>query len=210
MLATIAELKLHLHTAGAVSGPAAISDELLGDLLEAASSRMAEERPERTLEPDPPLVPVPDTDPVELEDTADPVERRFAARSVVQVPDLREVTSVSFDDGTPLDASQYRLIRRRPDHPALWLKLATGAVGLELGRDELIIVGRWGPADSSTLEPKGSVHHAALVWAARAFHNRTARYGDTVATPDGGVTAYFRQLPPDVLATVNALQIPGA
>lgn len=198
MLATLDDLKLHLKSTGAASAGAALDDGLLTQLLEAASARMQQERPERTLEPVPALE--------GEDDTGDPVEFRRLARRVLQVPDLRTVESIRLDDRDPLTSSQYALIRRRPDWPAIYLHLSPG---LTDGASEVIITGRWGPADSDTLAPNVAVRHAAIVWAARAFHNRTARYADTVATPDGGAAAYFRQLPPDVLAVVNALHIPG-
>lgn len=199
MLATLDDLKLHLRSTGAAGTGAALDDDLLTQLLEAASDRIAQERPERTLEPLPALE-------AGGADTGEPVEFRRLAGRVLQVPDLREVTEIRLDDRDPLTASQYALVRRRPGWPAIYLHLSPG---LTYGASEVIITGRWGPADSDSLEPNRAVRHAALVWAARAFHNRTARYADNVQTPDGGIAAYFRQLPPDVLATVNALQIPG-
>lgn len=216
MLATRAQLEDYLRTQGTVSAGASLPAELLDLMLESSSSRLVEARPERTLEPLPPL----DGDGI---DSEDPVTIRFAlaaAQRVIQVPDLREVEAIAvgtpeLPDGDPglraIAPGGYTLARRPNELCALWIKFATpptyGAA------DELRITGRWGPAGAKVGQPLAvmpALREACLVWAARSFHNRTARFSDTVATPDGGVASYFRNLPPDVKIVIDGLEVPGA
>lgn len=216
MLATRAQLESYLRTQGNVSGGAQLPGELLDLLLESASSRIVEQRPERTLEPIPAL----DDN---GQDTDDPVELRFPVepgQRVVQLPDLRSIDSLVVgqpnlavgDAGLRTLGLGGYVLRRRPNELcALWIKFAS-APSWSLG-DELRILGRWGPAGAKVGKPlavRADVREACLVWAARAFHNRTARYADTVQSPDGGVASYFRNLPPDVKLVVDSLELPGA
>lgn len=216
MLATRDELAKYLRTSGNVTGGGALPDELLDLMLESASSRMIEQRPERTLEPLPAL----DNDGL---DDGDPVELRFTlapGQRVIQVPDLRVVEAIAV--GTPelpagdpglraIAAGGYTLARRPNEACALWLRFTT-APSYGGAADELRITGRWGPAGVKVGKPlavRADVREACLVWAARAFHNRTARYSDTLQTPDGGVASYFRNLPPDVKLVLDSLEVPG-
>lgn len=198
MLASVEELKRYLRTAGTVSAGASLDETLLGDLLAAASSRIIAALPERTLIPDPP-----DADPVEL-------RIPYAGGRIVQVPDLRELVELN---GAPYVAGAYGgplLVRRPREVCSLWLQFGTAPVWTTPG--ELVLVGRWGPAGmriGDPIEVNAGVREAALVWAARAYHNRTARYADTVQDPAGGVASYFRNLPPDVASTIEALRIPA-
>lgn len=206
-LATVAQLRRYLHTSGTVVAGAQVDETLLEDLLGAASSRIIEQLPERTLIPD-------------LDD-APPVEVRIPfvnARTIVQVPDLRELVSIDVqpaaiagvelvDQPAPTALHGFTLVRRPRHVCALWLHLAAPVNG-----SELVINGRWGPADLRTGEPlevNRAAREACLVWAARAYHNRTARYADSVQDPAGGVSNYFRNLPPDVASTIDALRVPG-
>lgn len=188
-LAGIDDLRLYLRTTGATGSAAGIDDALLERLIAAASRRLQRARPERTLAPTPAA-------------GGEPVEVRFplvAPTRIVQVPDLREVVTVTVN-GADLPTSGYSLRGRPHEATALWLKLTTPAIA----DGELTIVGHWGPP-----EVDDDVREAVVVWAARAFHNRTARYADTVQSPDGGVASYFRNLPPDVKLLVDALEVPG-
>lgn len=202
MLASVEELKRYLRTAGTVSAGASLDETLLGDLLAAASSRIIGALPERTLIPD-----APDAEPVE-------VRIPYAGGRIVQVPDLRELVTFNgaayVPGAVPGVVTGPTLIRRPREVCSLWLQFGTAPVWTTPG--ELVLVGRWGPAGmriGDPIEVNAGVREAALVWASRAYHNRTARYADTVQDPQGGVSSYFRNLPPDVKATVDALTIPG-
>lgn len=187
LLANVEDVKLYLRTQGTVQEGARIDETLLWRMLHAASWRMRDERQERTLSPEP------------ASPSAAPIERRFDAAGVVQVPDLREAVEVRLDDRV-LTSSEYTLKRRRND-PALWLKLRDCS---PFGARELIVIGRWGPP---SVRP--NVREACIVWTARVFHQRTARFADNQAMPDGGVLGYFRNLPPDVKIVLDSLWVPG-
>ena len=192
-LADPSDVALYLRTQGTVAPGAPIDETLLERMLEAATARMIRQRPERTLIPDP----------ADATDAA--VERRFPASSVVQLPDLRELVSVQYDAQAPLTVDDYTLVKRPNEATYLWFKLRRWRQALAWGADELVITGLWGPA-----EPDPDVVEACIVWVARVFHQRTARFADNTATPDGGGLGYFRNLPPDVKATLDALRLPGA
>lgn len=217
-LATIAQLRKMLRTVGTVSAGADVDEELLQACLDAASERVIGELPERTLDVHPALVAGEDD---ELVDEADPVTLRiplWRPRRTVQVPDLREVTSIEVAPLQPasvIDLPELSalpgsyVLRRRPRQTcALWLQASSAIVG-----SELVITGRWGPAEhreGEPLEVNAALREAVLVWAARAWHNRTARFADSVQEPSSGAIAnYFRNLPADVATTLNALRIPG-
>jgi hypothetical protein len=199
LLATVEELKRYLRTVGTVSAGAGLDEDLLGDLLAAASARIIAALPERTLIPD-----LPGDDPVE-------VRIPYTGGRIVQVPDLREL--VTYNGTLIADNPLGPTLMRRPrELCALWLQFGGGWTIPPYPGGELVLVGRWGPAAArlgDPIEVNPAVREAALVWAARAYHNRTARYADTVQSPEGGVASYFRNLPPDVKATVDALTIPG-
>ena len=213
-IATVEQLRKMLATQGTISQGAQIDGLLLELLLSAAGDRFKSQLPERTLDIVPPL------DEATGLDTAPPVEVRiplFGARTIVQVPDLREVESITIANASPVNAidlpearpplSSYLLMRRARHACANWVKFPTAITG-----DELVIVGRWGPADlkiGAPLEVNSSVRDAILVWAAVAFHKRTARYGDRVQDPSGAGTDYFRTLPSDVGTVIEAFRIPG-
>lgn len=205
LLATVEQLRSMLRTTGTVSAGAEINEVLLQDLLEAASSRIIEMASDRTLVADSP--------------DADPVEVRLilaGPTTIVQVPDLRELVTLdvtrpalypgAIDVPTSTLISTPTLIRRPRHACALWLRFPLPICG-----DELVITGRFGPAEQrvGSLDVLSAVREAALVWAARAYHNRTARYADSVQDPAGGVANYFRTLPADVASTINALAVPG-
>lgn len=188
LLANVEDVKLYLRTQGTVAPGAQIDETLLWRMLRAASGRMRRQRSERTLSPEPPSP------------SAPPIERRFRAAGVVQIPDLREAVEVRLDDRV-LTPSDY-VLRRRRDDPALWIVLRYSCS--PLFAEELIVSGHWGPI---SVEP--DVEEACIVWTARVFHQRTARFADNQGMPDGGVLGYFRNLPPDVKATLDALEVPG-
>jgi hypothetical protein len=197
-LATVADVRLYLKASGAVSTRVAdeVDDRLLARMLRAASGRLAVEASDRTLAP----TPAPG---------GAPVERRFRLlerQRVVQVPDLRDVVSVTMPTGTVLEATDYALRRAPADSPcALWVILNAAPRWYAYGAGDLSIVGRWGPPVIAD-----EVREAVIVWTARAYHNRAARFADNVADPAGGnVLGYFRNLPPDVARVVAGLQVPG-
>jgi hypothetical protein len=136
----------------------------------------------------------------------------------VQVPDLREVVSITVDGVAQTD---YRLRARRGE-PALWVRFgassgigvagvlvpATTGVGFYDSSTvdrEVAITGRWGP---TVVAPR--VKEAVLIWAARVYHERAARWSDARQDPEGGVASYFRRIPPSIEAVVNGLRVPGA
>jgi hypothetical protein len=185
LLGTVDELRRYLNTP---AGGRGADDALLEALLAAASDRIAQARPERTLAP----IPATDADP--------PVARRFRVLGrTVQVPDLRRVDEVALVfAGTRSPVTGYDL-DRRGDRPALYLRLPYAHPGATIE-----VVGWWGP---TVVEPM--VRHAALVWAARAWHERTGRYADAVQDPAGGAASYFRQVPAEVAGTLAVLAVPG-
>lgn len=214
MLATVDQLRMFLPTAGTVSAGAAIDGALLGLLLSSADQRIRQALPERTLDVRPALQGNP------LTDTGEPVEVRIPlARSarIVQVPDLRAVTSITVTPvnyGTAIDlppeptsVAGYTLIRRPRHACALWIKFPTPVIG-----SELVITGRWGPAEAEVGDPldvNAAARDACLVWAARAYYNKAARFADRTQDPAGGGLDYFRSLPADVASTIDSLRVPG-
>lgn len=210
MLATIDDLRRYLNTPGGGSASPA-ETQLLEDVLRAASSRFVELLPDRT------LVPLP------ASDGDDPVAMTFPMYGrVVRVPDLRTVTALAID-GTAY-AGTY-VLRGRPGKPSWWLRFPSGigatpgVVDLPAGYangydfvdaassgDRLLTVtGYWGPAGD--VEPH--VREAVLIWAARVYQERAARWSDARQDPEGGVTSYFRSIPPAIKATIDSLRIPG-
>lgn len=197
LLATVDQLKAYLRAEGTAGSGAGIPDGRLESMLAGASSRMTEARPERTLIP----VPASPLDP--------PVALTFPARRVIQVPDLREVVSITVGDRV-LANGDFVLRRRPREACALWINLKTAPWGG--WGNEVVIEGRWGPAGAKIGEPldvRADIRDACLVWAARAFHNAQARYSDTQQDPAGGVASYFRNLPPDVKLVLDGLEVPG-
>jgi hypothetical protein len=224
-LATVDELRRYVAAAGTAGGGARLDDGLLESLLDASSARVRAELRDRTLDVVPALVHADPADPASpLVDTAPAVEVRVpltgAPQRIVQVPDLRTLETYAVTGGaaygpdvvdTPGATPAWSAPTLMRDGPrgrtALWLRFPTAVWGTELA-----IVGRWGPAgttEEDELAPSPAVREAVLVWAARAYHNRTARYADTVQDPAGGVSSYFRNLPPDVASTLDGLRVPG-
>lgn len=209
-LASLDDFKRYLRAAGTVSAGGSLDEELLKSLLRASESRVRAELRDRTLD----VLPASESDP--------PVEIRVPltgyAQRIVQVPDLRELSSITVVGGSGYGGdvidvpgapawSAPSLMRAGRERSAVWLRFPAAVWGTELA-----IVGRWGPAgvrEDEPLAPSPAVVEAIIVWAARAFHNRTARYADTVQDPAGGVTQYFRNLPPDVATTIDGLRVPG-
>lgn len=194
LYATTEQLQRRLHTSG--GGGAAADPALLGELLEAACGRVREQTRDRTLAPLPAL----ETDP--------PVSMTFPVHgSLVQVPDLRELVSITLDGYAP-GYSLRTPVGEGADLRHLHVRLRGQHYRWHHCRDEpgeLTIVGRWGP---SAVEP--DVRDAVLTWAARAWHARTARFADAVQDPAGGFAgSYFKAVPSDVAVVLNALQVPG-
>lgn len=207
MLASREQLERYLRTAPAVGRSAALDEDLLDDVLAAASSRLVQACPDRTLDVRPALAGDP------LGDNADAETRYFDLGStgsrVVQVPDLRVLEAAEVD-GAAIDAATVRLRRSPGELCALWVRLPYRRAG------ELALTGRWGPAaarvgtDVADLDVDPAIREACIVWAARAYWNRAARFADNVQDPGGGnVLGYFRNLPPDVKVVVESLTVPG-
>jgi hypothetical protein len=200
-LASREQLERYLRTAPAVGRQAVLDGELLDDVLAAASSRIVQAVPDRTLQP----VPAGELDP--------PVAVTFTlrAQTLVQVPDLRVLEAATID-GRELDPLAFQLRRRRGELCALWARLPGGSWASPL-TGELELVGRWGPANARVgdpLEVDPAIREACVVWAGRAYWNRAARFADNVTDPAGAtVSGYFRNLPPDVKLVLDGLAVPG-
>lgn len=210
MIGTRDELRRYLHTAGG----GAEEDTLLDDLLAAASDRFKSLTPGRTLEPDP-------APPAEGDPAPAPIVRTFRARgSVVRLPDLRvdSLSAVALD-GAALDVAGLDLEGRDGEGTYLIARLPQAApmpvdVLVPIGntwttaagryRRTVSISGYWGPA-----APFPRVVEAVLIWAARVYHERAARWSDARQDPEGGVASYFRRIPPSIEAVVNDLRVPG-
>lgn len=202
MLATVDSLKSRIRALGA-AGTSAMTpsdDAELERLLEAASSRIIEAAPDRTIE------------------VLGELELDFHlpwGRRLIQVPDLRGTAISATLDGVDLDVTGWSYVRRRRELCALWVRLDRHHYGHGFQGGELKIVGSWGPAGAKLgtadedLAVRADIADAALVWAARAWHNRAARFADTTQDPSGGVASYFRNLPPDVKIVVDSLEVPG-
>lgn len=214
MLASRERLERYIRTAGAAVGrQSALDSELLDDVLAAASSRIVQAVPDRTLEAAPALV-QPEGDPLPPRvDTAEPQARQFlldyAGASVVQVPDLRVLESATID-GRELDVARITFRRRPGELCALWVRLPHRETG------ELELIGRWGPALARVGTPVAdlavdpAISEACVQWAARVYWNRASRGADNVQDPAGGsVLGYFRNLPPDVKVVLDGLVVPG-
>jgi hypothetical protein len=194
--ATIEDLRAYLATNGG-GAPASAEDDLLAQMLAAAHGRFLELRPDRTLAPLPP----------KAED--DPVAMTFtlpAGRRLLVVPDLREVEEIKID-GTVYTGRVTLL--GRPGRPAWRVKLVDWRpriLDAESDLDhEVEITGRWGPAGG----PEPQVKEAVIVWVARVYQERAARWSDARTDIEGGVQTYFRAIPASIAATINALQVPG-
>lgn len=213
MLATADQLRKYLSTEGIVAAGAQVDGELLDLMLAGASSRITEQRPERTLEPLPAIRNDGTAQAPVWVDDGDPIALTFpiTGRRLYQVPDLRAVDTIETiaRDGTVAELTgTYTLVRRPRELCALWIKFHAAPFG-----DELVVTGRWGPAGAKIgddpVDVLPALRDAVLVWTSRAYHNRAARYSDTQQDPSGGVASYFRNLPPDVKLTLDALEVPG-
>lgn len=207
MIGSVEELRRYLNTGGG-GGTSTADDELLADLLAAASSRASELAADRTLEPTP------------ASDTDDPVTYTFTLTGhTCQVPDLREVVSITLD-GVAY-AGDYSL-RGRRGQPAWRIVFPwgdySGDIMVPIGNTwaerparaltrELAITGRWGPDPEVGVAPH--VKEAVLVWAARVYQERAARWSDSRSDPDSGIGSYFRAVPASVKATIDSLKVPG-
>jgi hypothetical protein len=208
MIGSLEELRRYLHT---TAGGAQADDALLGDLLAAADDRFKSLVPGRTLEPIPAA-------PAEGDPPPDPVAKEFRSRgSVIRVPDLRTLTTITVD-GVTTDPDTIDLEGRDGEDTYLIARLPTPAIGAidvlvpvgntwvpgTTARRRVIISGFWGPAE---VMPR--VKEAILIWAARVYHERAARWSDARQDPDGGVASYFRSVPPSIKATADSLRGAG-
>lgn len=202
-IATLEEVKLYIDDQGIVDVK---HDPFLQMLLDAAEDSVARYT-RRRLWPEPALV--------DGVDSAAPVPYTVhvgrpngGLRSVVKVPDLREVTSISLGGG-PLSATNnfYLMGRERPvTRLKLLPSISFAAGGLGAGYrtwDELVITGRWG-----FNPPPPAAKDAVLTLVARGFAERRASYGDTVENSDGAAVSYFRELPGRVKWMLRPLRKP--
>jgi hypothetical protein len=201
VIGTVEELRQYLHTAG---GGVAADADLLDGLLAAASDRFKSLVPDRTLEP----TPATDEDP--------PVAKSFATRG--RFVRLRRADSVTVD-GVTADLAAVELRGRETDGTFIQARvpLSQAPAALDvlvpvgntwvagaLTDRRVVISGWWGPA-----EPWPRVVEAVLIWAARVYHERAARWSDARQDPEGGVASYFRRIPPSIEAVANGLRSPG-
>lgn len=208
MIGSLEELRRYLHTPG---GGAPTDDELLGDLLAAADDRFKALCPGRTLEPMP--APAAAGAPAPA-----PLEKVFRSRgSIIRVPDLRTLSAIAVD-GVVTDPATIDLEGRDGEDTYLIARLPTAAIGTidvlvpvgntwvpgNTARRRVVISGYWGPPE---VLPR--VKEAVLIWAARVYHERAARWSDARQDPDGGVASYFRSVPPSIKATADSLRGAG-
>lgn len=208
--ATPADLRRRLGTAPpAAPGMPAVDDVLLGEFLDAAAGRIVNELSDRTLFDQP--------------DQA----REFETRARrIPMPDLRAVTEVSIGSQV-LPETGWRLVypvRALGDDADRFLGLELGGWtggpfsfdgsgdpfydpirDARAGRAVVTVTGDWGPES-----PDPQIVDAVLTWAARAFHQRAARFADSVVDPTGTFAgSYFRSIPNDVGVVINAYRVPG-
>lgn len=127
---------------------------------------------------------------------------------VIQVPDLASVDDVTLD-GASLGpwslggGSGYQLIPPAPHTDFILSGVSRNGRGTGYG--DLVITGIWGwdPVPDEVVD-------AVMTMAARKFRERAASYADTVSDPEGGLLAYYRQLPPSVQAVVDLYRLPSA
>lgn len=214
MIGSVDELRRYLNTGGG-GGSSSADNDLLASLLAAADARFKEAAPDRTLEPLPALRDAGENADPRWVDDGDPVALSFPSSRVVQVPDLREVVSITDAAGAAYGGTY--TLRGRHGKPAWWVRF-DAPVGVPIGTvvdDPLlaagdrpaatvVITGRWGPPD---VEPH--VREAVLIWASRVYHQRAARYADARQDPDGGVASYFRAIPADIRGVIETLRVPG-
>lgn len=178
-LADVDQLKARLNDRGGKT-----DDDVLWGLLKAASNVMEQVR---LFHPDPPP-------------GDDPVTRtvRLDHARMIRVPDVRSLTAIDID-GASVDPNTVRLVGR-DNEPAYHLYLPAGVVSGEW----MELTGHFG-----FQAPPEEVVQAVLTLAQRAYHERNARQADTVQDPEGGVYAYFRQIPPSVEQVRAYHRIPG-
>jgi hypothetical protein len=193
-LATVTELRERLD----VQQQSTASDEFLQLYLDSAT-KTAERYCKRKFEAEPDLT---DDPQVAVTKTISTL-----SRDVLRIPDVRTVNSVVLAGVTlsPVDVygfGGFALSGESPGEPYTWITLRERQRG-HTSHQDLAITGFWGwnpaPAD---------IKDAVLTLASRKYRERDAGYGDTVQLPEGGVIAYFSQLPSSVAMTLDSYRIP--
>lgn len=185
-VATVEEFKEYLEWRGTAS------DEFLETILAAATSFVERETGHQF---------TPEGGDVG-DDDVDPVEKTVSSRgsSFVAVPDLREAVTVTVA-GTEIakrevgDTSGYNLFGQAP-HTSIRL---TGVTFDAVTDADVVIAGRWGH-----IPVPPDVKDAILALGARMVRERAASYADTIADPESGILAYYRQLPPRVHGVIES------
>jgi hypothetical protein len=140
-------------------------------------------------------------------DTLAPVSKSFAVsagQASVRIPDLRVATTVTLNgmaitQADPYGGGGYTLDNYQDPATRVYLMAPSGLMGgstlgtLWRGPGKLTITGRWGFAESP--EP---IALAVKALTMRMYRERDAAWADSVATPDGSVLSYFRQLPSSI------------
>lgn len=161
------------------------TDELQA-MLDAAAG-LCQRYTSRLFEPDPPFD-------VDGNDTGTAVIRRFPARgrTRIKIPDLRVATAVTLD-GVSLTANVGYYIEAYPTATSIQLVQGSAFIS-SMSAGELAITGRWG-----MLQAPDEIKRSILEYAARKYHQKTARWSDQV-TPsmEGGTFSYFRSIPDEI------------
>lgn len=141
-------------------------------------------------------------------DTAAPTTRTFSARgrTRMRITDLRSATVVQLDGSTLTSDIGYDIGPLGIDgEPATYITLSMLSPFITvrpLWTSTLSITGRWG-----FLPTPPCVKEAVLYMAARKIKRRDNAYADQIATPDGGMFAYFNSLPDEIKGAVMAYRV---
>jgi hypothetical protein len=175
-----------------------LDGQMFEGLLEAAED-FVEVYCGRRFSPDPPLA-------SDGSDTLTPVAKTFnmsPSQAVVRVPDLRVPVSVTLNGSTvmaltPSSASGGGYWLDSYDTPATRLYVSWPTWLTQLPYGQLIVTGRWG-----FLDAPAPVKQAVSALTMRMYRERDAAWADSVATPDGSVLSYFRQLPASIAGSLD-------
>ena len=178
-LATVEELRSWLNLGSDNS-----EDEVLASLVDAASEQV-ERYTGRQFHPDPPTA----------QDAPVTKRVRVSGRMARAPFGIRELESATLD-GASVDTTAI-VLSGRPAMPSDLVIFPSPGTYSDLTG--------WFGFENTPEE----IHSAVLTLAARAFNERLSRYGDAVQDPEGGVTAYFRAIPPNVAATLQGYREVG-
>lgn len=185
-------------------------DPFLNLLLRACSDRIRNYTG-RSFVPEPALAPVdPLADPVVYADTAPPVTKNFRLRGTsrfVNLPDLRELTSITFGGIAILSTpgNEGYVLWGKEGRPYTAVELDRIAVSPFASGNILSVTGRWG-----YLEVPDDIQDALCMWVARRFKQRDANYADTVTQGiEGAAFSYSQKIPGDIQLTLNEYRSQG-